>query len=97
MKFLTALLLAATTLALPVEEARYIFEREVAASAASSLDAGFKAKGKLFFGTCADPNSLVDAKCQQVIKDEFGQVTPENSMKWDAIQRMSQPVRFMPT
>jgi endo-1,4-beta-xylanase len=51
--------------------------------ASTSLDALMKAKGKVYFGTCADQQRLSDAKNAAVIKADFGQLTPENSMKWD--------------
>lgn len=43
-----------------------------------SLDAKFKAKGKKYFGTCADKSTLGKPKNSAVISKEFGQVTPEN-------------------
>jgi endo-1,4-beta-xylanase len=49
----------------------------------TSLDALMKSKGKLYFGTCADQGRLSSGKTADVIKADFGQVTPENSMKWD--------------
>jgi endo-1,4-beta-xylanase len=51
-----------------------------------SMDAKFKAAGKKYFGTAADPGTLSNADNSQVIVDNFGQVTPENSMKWDATE-----------
>uniref|UniRef100_A0A0W0F0T3 Putative glycoside hydrolase family 10 and carbohydrate-binding module family 1 protein n=1 Tax=Moniliophthora roreri TaxID=221103 RepID=A0A0W0F0T3_MONRR len=57
-------------------------------STAGSLDAKFKAKGKNFWGSCADPGTLNNAQNANVLKAQFGQVTPENSMKWDATERM---------
>ncbi|KAF1829347.1 hypothetical protein BDW02DRAFT_634506 [Decorospora gaudefroyi] len=51
-----------------------------------SLDAAFKAKGKRFFGVATDRNRLTVGDNAQIIKDNFGQVTPENSMKWDATE-----------
>ncbi|KAH8651953.1 putative endo-1,4-beta-xylanase C [Tricladium varicosporioides] len=50
------------------------------------MDAIFKRLGKLYFGTCADAGSLNQASNAAVIKADFGQVTPENSGKWDAIE-----------
>jgi endo-1,4-beta-xylanase len=44
-----------------------------------SIDAAFKAKGKKYIGVAADSGTLRDATNAQVIKDNFGQVTPENS------------------
>ncbi|XXG94053.1 Endo-1,4-beta-xylanase 2 [Hypoxylon texense] len=54
--------------------------------AADSIDAMIKAKGKLYYGTCADQNRLSTGKSAAVIQADFGQVTPENSMKWDATE-----------
>ncbi|KAE9366320.1 glycoside hydrolase family 10 protein [Stipitochalara longipes BDJ] len=52
----------------------------------ASMDAIFKKLGKLYFGTCADSGSLNQASNAAVIKADFGQVTPENSGKWDTIE-----------
>lgn len=56
-------------------------------SSPGSLDAKFRARGKLFFGTCADPNTLSITQNEAILKADFGQLTPENSMKWESIQR----------
>ena len=53
------------------------------------LDAHFKAKGKVFFGTASDQNRFSDATDSAVTIANFGGVTPENSMKWDAVCRLS--------
>jgi endo-1,4-beta-xylanase len=45
------------------------------------LDTKFKAKGKAFWGSCADSNTINIAQNAAILKSEFGQVTPENSMK----------------
>lgn len=45
-----AIFAATTTLALPLEQAREIWEREVEKRAATSLYQGFTAKGKEYFG-----------------------------------------------
>ncbi|KAF8661646.1 hypothetical protein AX16_001288 [Volvariella volvacea WC 439] len=50
------------------------------------LDARIKAKGKRFWGSCADPNTLNKSANVARLRSDFGLVTPENSMKWDAIE-----------
>jgi endo-1,4-beta-xylanase len=50
------------------------------------LDSKFKAKGKLYFGTEIDHYHLSNTPLTNIVKSSFGQVTPENSMKWDAIE-----------
>ncbi|EAU89648.2 F xylanase [Coprinopsis cinerea okayama7 len=55
-------------------------------ASAGGLQDKFGAKGKLYFGACADPNTLNIAANVDVLKKDFGQVTPENSMKWDATE-----------
>ncbi|KAF1972366.1 hypothetical protein BU23DRAFT_590120 [Bimuria novae-zelandiae CBS 107.79] len=46
-----------------------------------SLDAAFKAHGKKYLGTASDRGLLSSGQSAQIIKDNFGQLTPENSMK----------------
>ncbi|KAK4126786.1 glycoside hydrolase family 10 protein [Parathielavia appendiculata] len=53
--------------------------------AAQSVDKLFKAKGKEYFGTCTDQGRLTSGKNAAIIEANFGQVTPENSMKWASI------------
>ncbi|KAK6950579.1 Endo-1,4-beta-xylanase 2 [Daldinia eschscholtzii] len=55
-------------------------------SSSDSIDELFKAKGKLYFGTAADSGTFSKPQNAAIIKKDFGQVTPENSMKWDAIE-----------
>ncbi|KAJ2924565.1 hypothetical protein H1R20_g12540, partial [Candolleomyces eurysporus] len=55
-------------------------------ASAGGLQVKFRAKGKIYFGTCADPNTLNIASNTNVLKKDFGQLTPENSMKWDATE-----------
>ncbi|KAI1106681.1 family 10 xylanase [Jackrogersella minutella] len=57
-----------------------------ARQAPDSIDELIKAKGKLYYGTCADQNRLSTGQSADIIKADFGQVTPENSMKWDATE-----------
>lgn len=54
--------------------------------AAQSIDALIKAKGKLYFGTCTDQGRLTSGKNAAIIDANFGQVTPENSMKWQSLE-----------
>jgi hypothetical protein len=49
--------------------------------AADSINTLIKAKGKKYFGSCADQGRLSSGKTAAVIQADFGQVTPENSMK----------------
>jgi endo-1,4-beta-xylanase len=55
-------------------------------NAGSGLNGKFVAKGKKFWGSCADQNTLNIAANANILKSDFGQVTPENSMKWDATE-----------
>lgn len=45
-----------------------------------------KAKGKRYFGTATDPGTFGNSQVASIIRAEFGSVTPENSMKWDATE-----------
>jgi endo-1,4-beta-xylanase len=55
-------------------------------SAPASIDAKYKARGKKYFGVCADKLRLSEGNNAAIVKADFGQVTPENSMKWDSVE-----------
>ncbi|KAH7103631.1 glycoside hydrolase superfamily [Auriculariales sp. MPI-PUGE-AT-0066] len=52
----------------------------------AALDANIKAKGKVYFGTALDPGTINDGAVSAVAKSEMGQLTPENSAKWETIE-----------
>ncbi|KAH7101805.1 glycoside hydrolase superfamily [Auriculariales sp. MPI-PUGE-AT-0066] len=52
----------------------------------ASLASKMKAKGKLYFGTALDVNTLNDSTINQLAGSEFSAYTPENSAKWDHIE-----------
>ncbi|KAK4248556.1 endo-1,4-beta-xylanase D [Corynascus novoguineensis] len=52
----------------------------------SGLHDKFKAKGKLYFGTEIDHYHLNNAQLTNIVKSDFGQITHENSLKWDATE-----------
>ncbi|KAI1568134.1 Beta-xylanase [Pyrenophora tritici-repentis] len=51
-----------------------------------NLDAAMKAKGKKYLGVATDQGLLGTGKNADIVKANFGCVTPENSMKWDATE-----------
>nr|1TUX_A Chain A, XYLANASE [Thermoascus aurantiacus] len=55
-------------------------------AAAQSVDQLIDARGKVYFGVATDQNRLTTGKNAAIIQADFGQVTPENSMKWDATE-----------
>jgi endo-1,4-beta-xylanase len=54
--------------------------------AGAGLDTLIKAKGKTYFGNIIDYNTINTAAVTNVLKTEFGAITAENSMKWDATE-----------
>jgi len=54
-------------------------------TASDSVNEAFVAKGKHYFGNIADPGTL-GTESADIIKANFGQLTCENSMKWDATE-----------
>ena len=73
--------IAATLLAASLASAAPSRRQEV-----PNLNDLFVAKGKEYFGTITDPNLLQNAQDTAAIQATFGQVTPENSMKWDGTE-----------
>ena len=55
--------------------------------AASSINTLFQSKGKKYVGVATDENRLTANTNAAIIEADFGQVTPGNSMKWDATER----------
>ncbi|KAK0211402.1 endo-1,4-beta-xylanase F3 [Desarmillaria ectypa] len=55
-------------------------------AALSGLNTKFTAKGKVFWGSSADQDTISISENEAILKSEFGAVTPENSMKWDATE-----------
>lgn len=74
---LVLLLAPLAAIAAPANEGR---------QATQSIDKLIKAKGKLYYGTATDQNRLTSGKNAAIIEANFGQVTPENSMKWESLQ-----------
>ncbi|KFA61233.1 hypothetical protein S40285_08872 [Stachybotrys chlorohalonatus IBT 40285] len=46
----------------------------------------FRARGKTYFGTEIDHYHLNNNPLTTIVRNSFGQITHENSMKWDAIE-----------
>ncbi|MEV6958130.1 endo-1,4-beta-xylanase [Streptomyces sp. NPDC051207] len=55
------------------------------ADAATTLASAASAKGR-YFGTAVAANRLSEAAYVTTLNTEFNQVTPENEMKWDALE-----------
>jgi len=86
MKFILALVLAPlVAIAAPTSgtaSSQDLAERQ----AAASIHKLFTSKGKGYFGTATDRGLLGTGKNAAIIQQNLGQVTPENSMKWDATE-----------
>lgn len=83
---LTSLLLLAPSAIVALPSGVQDSNLEPRAITSASVDAKFKAKGKQYFGVATDKNLLAGGSAA-VIQRNFGQVSPENSMKWDALER----------
>ncbi|KAF9446964.1 glycoside hydrolase family 10 protein [Macrolepiota fuliginosa MF-IS2] len=64
------------------------------ASSGTGLNSRFASKGKKFWGSAADPNTLNISQNVAILKSDFGSVTPENSMKWDATEPSQNQFNF---
>ncbi|KAG8894326.1 hypothetical protein FRC00_009090, partial [Tulasnella sp. 408] len=60
----------------------------------TSIDTKIKARGKQYFGTAADQNTLSVFQIDAIVKSVFGQLTPENSIKWDATEKSQNSFTF---
>ncbi len=63
------------------------------AQAASTLGASAAAKGR-YFGTAVAANHLGEAQYASTLDAEFTTVTPENEMKWDAVESTRNTFNF---
>ncbi|EDN91106.1 hypothetical protein SS1G_00509 [Sclerotinia sclerotiorum 1980 UF-70] len=63
-------------------------------STGSSVNDKFVAHGKKYFGVATDQGRLTSGDNAAIIKADFGQVTPENSMKWDTIEASQNNFNF---
>ncbi|TIC92730.1 Endo-1,4-beta-xylanase [Colletotrichum higginsianum] len=54
--------------------------------ASDSIDALIKKRGKLYFGASGDNGIMQQGRTEAILQANFGQVTPEYSMKWDATE-----------
>jgi endo-1,4-beta-xylanase len=52
----------------------------------ASINELFKAKEKHYFGSITDPVDIANSQDANTVIADFGAVTPENSMKWDATE-----------
>lgn len=56
--------------------------------ASISIDQRFKNRGKLYYGTATDRGLLTRDRNAAIIRANFGQLTPENSMKWQSLNNV---------
>lgn len=81
MVYLTSL--ARISLLASVCSAAVVANRQASASISDAL----VSKGKKYFGTCGDQGTLSDSTNSAIVHADFGQLTPDNSMKWDSTER----------
>lgn len=55
-------------------------------SISESLNEAFVAKGKHYFGNIGDSGTLSQSQAADIVNADFGQLTAENSFKWDATE-----------
>lgn len=56
-------------------------------SVQAALDAKLKAKGRAYYGNIIDTNTINTGQVTNILNSEFGAITAENAMKWDATER----------
>ena len=72
-------------LAAPAPAAETVGDAAVKRQAPTSIDQLMKDKNKLYFGAATEVvkfKGKAEGKVEAILKQDFGQVTPENSLKW---------------
>ncbi|WP_329125166.1 endo-1,4-beta-xylanase [Streptomyces sp. NBC_01465] len=82
---LTAALITAATVLLPVTAAGAAPTGTAVAAASPTLNELAAAKGR-YFASATDNPELTDTSYTATLGSEFGQITPGNSMKWDTTE-----------